>query len=469
MRRLVIAALTLAAATLLMAGTAFAQAAPEFKMGFKALADQIPDVVGQPQENEHWGANGDSLQQTSKGLMVWRKADNWTAFTDGSRTWINGPEGVKDRANEERFPWEKEAVPLQEAAPVATPTPAPASSGPAAPSLPATLKVSIDKPAEGIRVGYSLKVTGWAVSTDAAGRPWSGIEEFKAFLDGVEGTGKALSVKVTRVSRPDVGSSLGNPAFANSGFSLEFTPSEIPEGRHTLYLYLRSVTTGWWWKPIAFTFGYQGDWNLYDRAADGFRLSLPPGWAPVDLLDTDLAGQFRRAYRDNPEVAAKAGTLAFVGTILQLLGGQLIAFPPAEGVLPDPLATSVKLLVPPIDTPQNLDKTAQLLADQLNKEVAAGMVRSPSQRRVSLPAGDAVEFTYLQVATSSGVQMNLAVLDYAILHDGAVYELVFSCPAERFDQYRPLFDAIARSLQFTDGAAPGTRLSSLGEGTAHVG
>ena len=77
-----------------------------FKLGFQALAAQIPRVVGQPIENEHYGANGDSLQQTTRGLMVWRKADNWTAFTDGSTTWISGPNGVQERGNDQRFPWE---------------------------------------------------------------------------------------------------------------------------------------------------------------------------------------------------------------------------------------------------------------------------------------------------------------------------------------------------------------------------
>jgi hypothetical protein len=38
--------------------------------------------------------------------MVWRKADNWTAFTNGHRTWVNGPFGVMERPNEERFEWE---------------------------------------------------------------------------------------------------------------------------------------------------------------------------------------------------------------------------------------------------------------------------------------------------------------------------------------------------------------------------
>ncbi len=77
-----------------------------FKLGFQNLAAQIPGVVGQPIEAEHYGANGDSLQQTTTGLMAWRKADNWTAFTNGVRSWVNGPNGVQERGNNERFPWE---------------------------------------------------------------------------------------------------------------------------------------------------------------------------------------------------------------------------------------------------------------------------------------------------------------------------------------------------------------------------
>jgi hypothetical protein len=82
-------------------------APPAFRLGFATLASLIPNVVGQPLENEHYGANGDSLQQTTTGLMVWRKADNWTAFTNGSTTWINGPFGLQSRLNTDRFPWEQ--------------------------------------------------------------------------------------------------------------------------------------------------------------------------------------------------------------------------------------------------------------------------------------------------------------------------------------------------------------------------
>ncbi len=69
------------------------------------------ETVGDCLENEHYNAIGDSEQQATGGLLVWRKADNWTAFTDGYRTWINGPDGLEQRLNSERFPWEPDYAP----------------------------------------------------------------------------------------------------------------------------------------------------------------------------------------------------------------------------------------------------------------------------------------------------------------------------------------------------------------------
>jgi hypothetical protein len=77
--------------------------------------------VGQCLENEqHNPANGDGLQHTTGGLMVWRKADNFTAFTDGFRSWVNGPFGLQQRLNSQRFSWEFNPERLQ-----VVPTPRP--------------------------------------------------------------------------------------------------------------------------------------------------------------------------------------------------------------------------------------------------------------------------------------------------------------------------------------------------------
>lgn len=78
-----------------------------YVFGFKAIYDQIPDIVGQCKVNEHYNPeNGDALQETDNGLLVWRKADNFTAYTDGYRTWVNGPFGLQERLNVQRFDWE---------------------------------------------------------------------------------------------------------------------------------------------------------------------------------------------------------------------------------------------------------------------------------------------------------------------------------------------------------------------------
>ncbi len=116
-------ALLLTFALFLLLPTSVAAAECQFVLGFATLRDLIGhEIVGECLENEHHGANGDALQQTAGGLLVWRKADNWTAFTDGYRTWINGPNGLVQRLNTERFAWEADYAP---GGGIATPTPTP--------------------------------------------------------------------------------------------------------------------------------------------------------------------------------------------------------------------------------------------------------------------------------------------------------------------------------------------------------
>lgn len=110
-------------ASICLPWTASADSGPVFRLGFKLLADQIPEEVGQPIEDEHWAAGGVSVQATTRGLMVWNKAQNWTAFTNGWWTWVNGPFGVQDRPNGERFDWEVAATAV-----AAEPEPAPEPS-----------------------------------------------------------------------------------------------------------------------------------------------------------------------------------------------------------------------------------------------------------------------------------------------------------------------------------------------------
>jgi len=88
----------------------------QFVLGFKTIHDAMPDVVGDCTVDEHHNpTNGDGLQETTGptgkgGLLVWRKADNWTAYTDGYWTWVNGPNGLQKRLNTDRFPFEHDTT-----------------------------------------------------------------------------------------------------------------------------------------------------------------------------------------------------------------------------------------------------------------------------------------------------------------------------------------------------------------------
>ena len=92
-------------------GRAAAAADCRFVLGFKALHAMIPDTVGACLENEqHHPGKGVTLQRTKNGLLVWQKATNHTAFTDGGyHTWVLGPLGLQKRLNTEQFDWERDA------------------------------------------------------------------------------------------------------------------------------------------------------------------------------------------------------------------------------------------------------------------------------------------------------------------------------------------------------------------------
>ena len=107
----VVAVLLIGQVTPVQAQGAIAPAAEcQFILGFatlKALIDAAegPEKVGDCLENERFNPqNGEARQHTTSGLLVWRKADNWTAFTDGYRTWANGPHGLQSRLNTEGVP-----------------------------------------------------------------------------------------------------------------------------------------------------------------------------------------------------------------------------------------------------------------------------------------------------------------------------------------------------------------------------
>ena len=108
-----LSALIIAGLLVLLAAPTAAASDCEFVLGFATLKSLVnaaegTDTVGNCVENEQFHPDtGESLQETTGGQLIWRKADNWTAFTDGNRTWFNGPLGLQSRPNTELLDWER--------------------------------------------------------------------------------------------------------------------------------------------------------------------------------------------------------------------------------------------------------------------------------------------------------------------------------------------------------------------------
>jgi hypothetical protein len=85
-----------------------AQPACSILQRFQRLVEQIPEMVGDCLEDEQVDATtGDVQQPTTGGVLRWRQADGLTSFTDGSTTWLLGPEGLVSRPNDAPpFIWE---------------------------------------------------------------------------------------------------------------------------------------------------------------------------------------------------------------------------------------------------------------------------------------------------------------------------------------------------------------------------
>jgi len=67
---------------------------PTFAAAATALKQQVGDVLGTPVECEHPSAPaGDTIQQTTTGLLAYNKLTNTLSFTDGWRHWAQTPRG----------------------------------------------------------------------------------------------------------------------------------------------------------------------------------------------------------------------------------------------------------------------------------------------------------------------------------------------------------------------------------------
>ncbi|HEV7213501.1 MAG TPA: hypothetical protein VGP33_00120 [Chloroflexota bacterium] len=237
---------TFTAVTVLSAaliGSGGGPAGCSYILGFATFAAQIPQTVGQCLDNEqHDTTSGDALQATTSGLLVWRKADNAIAFTDGAQTWVEGILGVEQRPNGQRFIWEANPARLPLAPEVASGS------------------------APGVAAAAPRPATALTVANRAA---WSGAQ-----LAVQAGTSVALAVPAPTAAE------LGSlPAVATSGLPAP-TSAILPDGDSVLTLAIPPTAAGRYDLVARWPDGRQGSLQL----AVGATVTLSVGIGNPDDL-----------------------------------------------------------------------------------------------------------------------------------------------------------------------------------------
>jgi hypothetical protein len=80
-------------------------------MGFATLEQELRNPVyganvGACVTNEVAEPPTGATQRTANGTMTFYQATGATEFNDGTRAWVNGPNGVQSRQANQRFCWE---------------------------------------------------------------------------------------------------------------------------------------------------------------------------------------------------------------------------------------------------------------------------------------------------------------------------------------------------------------------------
>ncbi len=83
--------------------------------------------------------------------------------------------------------------------------------------------------------------------------------------------------------------------------------------------------------------------------------------------------------------------------------------------------------------------------------VERGGISSVAHRRVTPPAGESEEFTYVQTIKLGTIpDISAGVVEYAFLRNGTLYDVIFVSTPERAGELKPVFEGIARSFQYAN-------------------
>jgi hypothetical protein len=232
-----------------------AQTTPAMGEGFRILAEQIPGGVGEVIDAESPTAEGDIIQHTTLGELLWRKIDNVPIFSDETTAWLDGPYGLQSRPAGSTFLWEPveparityRALGISSTA--WTPEPGAMLEHP----ILGLLEGPDPKQPGAIEGDFTFE--GWAVVQDCPpGRPGV-VDAAQILVRGPMGSDTAVRLDepghALRIDRPEVAALLGGDTHAALGFAVPVDTTRLANrGIIVFRIYLHAPCTGWWSRTV---------------------------------------------------------------------------------------------------------------------------------------------------------------------------------------------------------------------------
>lgn len=235
------------------------------------------------------------------------------------------------------------------------------------------------------------------------------------------------------VALPQSGTALQVPSLA----APTATDSQMPK----MTTLVRPVALNIPLAPPVFTQSDDANGVRYEFNEQGFAITLPHGWQPVDLSTERMTESLSAFAGANPQAAA------LVEEQLQRIANARFTFFAAElspTVLDTGFATNVSLLRQPLPNGITLDFYSKLTVNQVQEkfELTAPIALAPG----SLPAGKIVALSYKM----RGANGELAVTTYLIMQAQTVYDLTFTTTSAQAESYTQTFALIAKSFRLID-------------------
>lgn len=183
-------------------------------------------------------------------------------------------------------------------------------------------------------------------------------------------------------------------------------------------------------------------WSFYENSAEGFGLALPPSWKRINADAASFRSAVEALRKQNPEAVRKLEEQS--GQVLAT-NWKFFAYDQGAFIANPSVLTSVSILAERLALAVPMDTYVETNVAQL---VQLENLEPPiTRRRLRLADGEAVEVRYhLVVKSQEGATIRLAIAQYILWREPAMFVVTFSTSAAKEQDYAPVFENIAATF-----------------------